>query len=89
MPHGSVLGACPVADRPHGLDQVLVLGAELGPQPPDVHVHGPGASVEVVAPHLAKERRPGVDATGMGREDLSSSNSLKVRSSGRPFAVTL
>ena len=49
----------PVADAPNGLDQVLVLGAELGPQPPDVHVHGARAAVEVVAPDLAQQRRAG------------------------------
>src|SRR5258707_8741615 len=32
----------PVANIPHGADQRLVLGAELGPQSPDMHVHGPG-----------------------------------------------
>src|SRR5436309_3197748 len=42
----------PVADVAHGADQGLVLGAELGPEPPDVHVDGAGAAEVVVAPDL-------------------------------------
>src|SRR5262249_35743768 len=51
---GSGLGERPVADAANGLDQVLVLRPELGPQPADMDVDGPGPSVEVVAPHLAQ-----------------------------------
>ena len=42
-----------VADRAHGLDQVGVLLAELGPQAPDVDVDRAGAAVVLVAPHPA------------------------------------
>jgi len=48
---------------------VLVLGSELGPEPPDVDVHGPGAAVEVVAPHLAQEGRAGEHAPRVGGEE--------------------
>ena len=44
-----------VADVADGSDQRLVLGAELGPQPTDVHVHGAGAAVVVVAPHVGQQ----------------------------------
>src|SRR5687768_11540272 len=40
-----------VAHRPDGLDEVGVLLAELGPQPPDVDVDRAGAAVVLVAPH--------------------------------------
>ena len=40
-----------VADRAHGLDQVGVLLAELGPEAPDVDVDRAGAAVVLVAPH--------------------------------------
>ncbi len=46
----------PVPDRAHGLDEMGVLLAELGPQPPDVHVHRPGAAVVLVAPDPAEQR---------------------------------
>src|SRR5262245_49401893 len=52
----------PVADAADRLDQVLVRRAELGAQAPDVDVHRPGAAVEVVAPDLPHEGRPGEDA---------------------------
>src|SRR5690606_16916127 len=38
-----------VAHVADGADHPLVLGAELRPQPPDVHVDGAGAAEEVVA----------------------------------------
>ena len=40
-----------VADRAHGLDEVGVLLAELGPEAPDVDVDRAGAAVVLVAPH--------------------------------------
>src|SRR5581483_1252810 len=45
-----------VPDAADRLDQRLVLGAELGPEPADVHVDRPGAPVELVSPDLAQER---------------------------------
>ena len=51
----------PVADVAHGADQRLVLGAELGPQPPHVDVDRPGAPEVVVAPDLLQQLGPGED----------------------------
>src|SRR5262249_8061535 len=48
-----------VTDVAYGADQLLVLGAELGPQAPDVYVDGPRAAEEVVAPDLLQQLRPG------------------------------
>src|SRR6202035_5834301 len=42
-----------------GPDQRLVLRAELGAQPADVHVYRPRAAEVVVAPHLLQQVRPG------------------------------
>src|ERR1700761_9560686 len=44
-----------VADVTDGADQGLVLGAELGPQAPDVHVHRAGAAEVVVAQDLLRQ----------------------------------
>ena len=54
---GSVLhrGDEPVADVAHGADHRLVLGPELGPQPPDMDVDGAGAAVVVIAPDVAEQ----------------------------------
>src|SRR5918992_2562190 len=46
----------PVAHAPDGLDEVLLGRPELGPEPPDVNVDGPGPAVEVVPPHLLEQR---------------------------------
>src|SRR5919106_3804039 len=55
----------PVANPPNRLDQVLVLGAELGAEPPDVHVHRAGAPIEVVPPHFPEELGPGEHSAGV------------------------
>src|SRR5215469_11810456 len=60
----------PVSDVPHGADQRLILRAQLGPQPPDVHVDGPGAAEVVVAPDLLKQLRPGEYPARMLRQEL-------------------
>src|ERR1700761_72568 len=58
-----------VADVAHGADQRLVFGAELGPQPPDVHVHRAGAAEVVITPDLLQEVGPGKDpARVLGQE---------------------
>src|SRR3954452_4724577 len=49
-----------VADVAHGTDQALEV-AELGAQPPHVHVDGAGAAEVVVAPHLREQLLPGED----------------------------
>src|ERR1017187_8545201 len=49
----------PVSDVAHGADQGFVLGAELGAQPPDVHVHRPRAAEVVIAPDLLQQLRAG------------------------------
>jgi len=41
-----------VADVAHCGDELLVLRAEFGPQPPDMDVDRAGAAEEVIAPHL-------------------------------------
>src|SRR5690606_21276217 len=51
-------------------DHPLVLGAELRPQPPDVHVDGAGAAEEVVAPHLLQQLGAREDPTRVLREGL-------------------
>src|SRR5690606_16684096 len=50
-----------VADLPDRADHRLVLGTQLGPQPPYVHVHGSGAAEVVVTPHLAQQLIAGED----------------------------
>src|ERR1700712_2895867 len=44
-----------VAHVAHGPDQRLVVRTELRPQPSDVDVDGPGATEEVIAPHLLQQ----------------------------------
>src|SRR5688572_12782544 len=73
-----------VAHRPHGRDEVGVLLAELGPQPADVDVDRPGASVVLVAPHPVEQHLPGEHLARVLARNLSSSYSMYVRSSGRP-----
>src|SRR5664280_3671540 len=58
-----------VADRPHRLDQVCVLFAELGPQPAYVDVHGPVPPVVLVAPYPAEERLAGEDLARSGGQE--------------------
>ena len=60
----------PVAHVAHGTDQRLVLRAELGPQPPHVDVHRPGAAEVVIAPHLLQQLGAGEDPAGMLGEEL-------------------
>src|SRR5271154_3481296 len=48
----------PVAHVPYRADQGLMLGAELGPQPPHVHVYRPGAAEVVVTPDFLQQVRP-------------------------------
>src|SRR5690242_19802930 len=60
----------PVAHVAYRTDQRLVLGAELGPQPPHVHVHRPGAAEVVIAPHLLQQVGPGEDPAGMLCEEF-------------------
>ena len=59
-----------VADRAHGLDEVGVLLAELGPQAPDVDVDGAGAAVVLVAPHPRQQRLAGEHLARVGGEEL-------------------
>src|SRR5439155_11336146 len=59
-----------VADAADGLDQVLVLGTELRPEPADVDVDGSRPAVEVVAPHLSEECAAGEHAAGVLRQEL-------------------
>jgi hypothetical protein len=59
-----------VPDRPDGRDEVGVLLAELGPQPPDVDVDGPGAAVVLVPPHPAEQGLPGEHPARVGGEEL-------------------
>src|SRR5919201_2929853 len=59
----------PIPDASHRLDQMLVLGSELGAKPPDVHDDRPRAPVEVVAPDLAQQRGPGEDPARLLREE--------------------
>src|SRR4051794_5997982 len=60
----------PVAHVPHGADQLLVLGTELGAEPPHVHVDGPGATEVVVAPDLLEQLFAAEDPAGVLREVL-------------------
>src|SRR5436190_16183142 len=60
----------PVADVAHGADQGLVLGAELGAQPPDVDVDRAGAAEVVVTPDLLQQLRTGKDPARMLGEEL-------------------
>jgi len=60
----------PVADVAHGADQRLVLGAELGPQPPDVDVDRARAAEVVVAPDLLQQLGAGEDPARMLGEEL-------------------
>src|SRR5215203_833013 len=59
-----------VADVAHGADQRLVLGAELGAQPPHVDVDGAGAAEVVVAPDLLQQLGAGEDPAGVLGEVL-------------------
>ena len=52
-----------VTDASHRLYQVRVLLPELGPEAPDVDVHGPRPSEVLIAPHARQER--------LAREDLA------------------
>ena len=65
-----------VADRAHGLDQVGVLLAELGPQAPDVDVDRAGAAVVLVAPHPREQRLAGEHLAGVRARNFSSSYSM-------------
>src|SRR5690349_15958458 len=60
----------PVADVAHGADQGLVLGAELGAQPPDVDVDRAGAAEVVVTPDLLQQLRAGEDPARVLGEEL-------------------
>ena len=60
----------PVSDVAHGADQGFVLGAELGPQPPDVDVHRARAAEVVVAPDLLQQLGAGEDPARMLGEEL-------------------
>ncbi len=44
-----------ITDVADGADQGLVLRAELGAQPADVNVDGPGAAEVVVSPYFLQE----------------------------------
>src|ERR1022692_1019904 len=48
-----------VPDVADGSDQQLVLDAELGPQPADMHIDRAGAAEVVVAPYFLEQLRPG------------------------------
>src|SRR5688572_8455373 len=60
----------PVADVADGADQVLVVGAELGAETPDVDVHGARAAVVVVAPHLGEQLLAGKHTAWVLRQVL-------------------
>src|SRR5699024_5487056 len=47
-----------VPDVAHRADQLVVLRAELGAQPADVHVHGAGAAEVVIPPQLLTQLCP-------------------------------
>jgi hypothetical protein len=53
----------------HGLDQVGVLLAQLGPQAPDVDVDGAGAAVVLVAPDPAEQGLAGEDLARVGGQE--------------------
>src|SRR5215216_5819970 len=65
-----------VADVADRADQRLVLGAELGPEPPHVDVDGAGATEVVVAPDLLQQLRAENTRPGCWARYFSSSNSL-------------
>src|SRR5437867_6518571 len=65
----SAVVAGAVADAAYGLDQVLVLGSELGAQAPHVDIDRAGASVEVVAPDLAEQPGTRIDPPGVLRQE--------------------
>ena len=67
---GALVGDEAVADVADGADQRLVLGAELGAQPPDVDVHRPGAAEVVVSPDLLEQLGAGEDPARVLREVL-------------------
>src|SRR5690242_12396447 len=60
----------PVADVADGADQGLVLGAELGAQPPDVDVDRARAAEVVVTPDLLQQLGPGEDPARVLGEEL-------------------
>src|SRR6201996_5093733 len=72
-----------VADVAHGTDQRLVLGAELGPQPPDVHVHRAGAAEVVITPDLLQEVGPGKDPARVLGQELQQLELLEREEIGR------
>src|SRR6266545_7453794 len=52
-----------VSHAPNCLDQAFVFRAELGPEPPDVHVDRARPAVEVVPPDLREQLAPGEDTS--------------------------
>lgn len=66
----AALGDEPVTDVADRADQRLVLGAELGAEPPDVDVHGAGAAEVVVPPDLLEELGAREDPAGVLRQVL-------------------
>ena len=75
----------PVADRAHRLDQVRVLLAELGPEPPHVDVDRARAAVVLVAPHPREQLLAGEHLARVRREELQQLV-LHVREVERPVA---
>src|ERR1700682_6294003 len=63
---GSCLDAVP--DAPDGLDQLVLLIAELLAKIPDVDLDIVGVAEEVVAPYLVENAVPGKDLVGMHHE---------------------
>src|SRR5688572_23642302 len=59
-----------VAHRPHGLDHVGMLLAELGAQPANVNVDGARAAVVLVAPDAVEEHLSGEDFAGVLSQKL-------------------
>src|ERR671916_2656340 len=59
-----------VSDVAHGADELFLLRAELGAQPPHMNVDRAGAAEEVVAPHLLQQLGAGEHPAGMLREVL-------------------
>src|SRR5215510_9218473 len=59
----------PVAHRPHGLDEPGPFLAELGPEPADVHVDGPGPAVVLVAPDTGQQLLPREHLPRVRREE--------------------
>src|SRR4051812_21689134 len=66
-----------VADVPDRADQVLVVRAELGPQAPDVDIHGAGAAVVVVAPYFGEQLLAGEYPAGVLRQVFQELELLK------------